>query len=183
MRFGSRSVSNPIPARPPLHDNAPYDFPKVRSILRKMKHSYDVLFSQGDPRMSLRLTPLNQHVKVLSPRFPGGSWAVLVFNAYVGVIYHAEEPKNALVRALTIHGLGHWYNVFYPELCSEDGGVHATTIALWFLNKKRCRYPAHFFIDVTQARKEHALILHDKRPEFEAMKTTAPTTSFERKGT
>lgn len=72
MRLGARAVSMPVPARPPLHDSAPYDFAKVRSILRKVKHRYDVLFCQGNPQMSLRLTPLSKHVKVLSPRQPGG---------------------------------------------------------------------------------------------------------------
>lgn len=181
MRLGARAVSTPVPARPPLHDSAPYDFAKVRSILRKVKHRYDVLFCQGNPGMSLRLTPLSKHVKVLSPGHPGGSWAVLVFTAELGVIYHSELSKAARERALTINGPGFWYDISYAELFGEDGGVHAATIALWFLNKNRLRYPTHFVIDVTKARKEHALILQDKRPEWEAMRTTAPTTAFERR--
>lgn len=85
------------------------------------------------------------------------------------------------MRALTINGPGFWDDVSYAELCGDDGGVHAATIALWYLNKNSLRYPTHFVIDVTKARKEHALILQDKRPEWEAMRTTAPTTAFERR--
>lgn len=89
---------------------------------------------------------------------------MLIFNAELGVICHGGKPRDARERASTINGPGFWYDVSHPELCDEDGGVHATTIALWFLNKSRQRYRTHFVIDATRARKEHALILLDKRP-------------------
>lgn len=177
----TRVVSAPLP--PPSFQQSPshYDYTKVLSVLRKVRQRYGVQLVEGDPRMTLRLAPESKHVKVLCPRIVGASWAVLVFNAHLGVIYHAEEHNQAIQRAQTVGGPDFWYAVPHAGLCTADGGVQAATIAVWFLNKSRLRFPTRFTIDVRKARIEHAMLERGQRPDFVAMRTISPTAAFERR--